>query len=109
MSSTLQSDILWRPETDLEPFHGDGKAIFKPELFDVIDSTIETLSKELRELSLDIHGELNILMTVCIHPNDMCICSVDHPELKWEEQCVIFLYSIFCTAQVLIYSTSTLL
>ncbi|KAK7683771.1 hypothetical protein QCA50_013147 [Cerrena zonata] len=64
MSSTGAPDIIWRPETDLQSFHGDGKAIYEPDLFDAIDSTIESLSDELRTLSLDIH---------------------DHPELKWEE------------------------
>ena len=56
MSNTIPNDVLWRPETDLHPFHGNGQDIYRPELFDVIDSTIETLSDELRELSLDIHG-----------------------------------------------------
>lgn len=36
---------------------GDGRPIYRPDLFDIIDSTIEALSDELKELSLDIHGK----------------------------------------------------
>ena len=38
---------------------GDGRPIYRPDLFDVIDSTIEALSDELKELSLDIHSKLD--------------------------------------------------
>ena len=40
-------------------FKGDGRPIYRPDLFDLIDSTIEALGDELRELSLDIHGKLD--------------------------------------------------
>ena len=39
---------------------GDGRPIYRPDLFDIIDSTIEALGDELRELSLDIHGKLDV-------------------------------------------------
>lgn len=50
-------DILWRPDVDISLFRGDGKDIYEPEFFETIDTAIETLSDELRALSLDIHGK----------------------------------------------------
>ena len=34
-----------------------GKNVYKPELLDAIDASIDSLSDELRVLSLDIHGK----------------------------------------------------
>ena len=39
---------------------GDGRPIYRPDLFNIIDSAIEALGDELRELSLDIHGKLDV-------------------------------------------------
>ncbi|CAL1709631.1 unnamed protein product [Somion occarium] len=58
------TEIIWRPDTPVGPAQGTGKPIYKPEIFKTIDSSIDALNKELRELSLDIHS---------------------HPELAWKE------------------------
>lgn len=61
--TTAGSDI-WRPEDnhDLEALATSirqerGQNVYRPDIHDVIDATIDALSDELRALSLDIHGE----------------------------------------------------
>ena len=48
---------FWRPQDDLKGLKGTGAAIFRPDLYKVIERKIDELDEELRELSLDIHGE----------------------------------------------------
>ncbi|TCD61372.1 Serine/threonine-protein kinase [Steccherinum ochraceum] len=55
---------VWRAGTTVGPPKGTGKPIYRPDLFEVIDSSIDDLQDSLKELSLDIS---------------------DHPELKFEE------------------------
>jgi hypothetical protein len=40
--------------------HEMGKNVYKPEVLDVIEVNIDSLSDELRALSLDIHGKSSI-------------------------------------------------
>ncbi|KAJ3995324.1 hypothetical protein F5050DRAFT_1767933 [Lentinula boryana] len=56
---------VWRPD-DIEPPVPEtpGSEIFRPDILDEIEKKIEEMSKELNDLSLDIHA---------------------HPELKYEE------------------------
>ncbi|KIK68290.1 hypothetical protein GYMLUDRAFT_256038 [Collybiopsis luxurians FD-317 M1] len=57
--------VVWRPEDTSPPTpETPGSDIFRPDILDVIEKRIEEMSKELNELSLDIHA---------------------HPELKFEE------------------------
>ncbi|KAG2142393.1 hypothetical protein DEU56DRAFT_911095 [Suillus clintonianus] len=60
------SDIVWRPEDDpnIRPPIQEGQ-VYRPDILNVIETTLDGLSRELRALSLDIHG---------------------HPELKFEEK-----------------------
>jgi amidohydrolase len=69
---TTAGSKIWRPEDshDVEALAASirqerGQNVYRPEIHDVIDATIDALSDELRALSLDIH---------------------DHPELKFEEK-----------------------
>jgi hypothetical protein len=55
---------IWRPgdDHDLEELASSiqqkgGKNVYKPEFLDAIDASIDSLSDELRTLSLDIHGK----------------------------------------------------
>jgi hypothetical protein len=53
------TDILWRPEDDhaVKPTLDEGE-VHRPDILAVIDTTIDNLSSDLRELNLDIHGEV---------------------------------------------------
>jgi hypothetical protein len=64
MATALESDI-WRPEDnhDLDALAKSlqvkglqGEGACKPEILDAIEATINSMSDELRELSLNIHG-----------------------------------------------------
>lgn len=61
--------IVWRPEDDpnIRPPLRGGQ-VYRPDILNVIEASIDGLNGELRALSLDIH---------------------DHPELKFEEKCVV--------------------
>ncbi|KAG2136021.1 hypothetical protein DEU56DRAFT_806055 [Suillus clintonianus] len=69
------SDIVWRPEDDpdIRPPKQEGQ-VYRPDMLNVIDTTLDGLSSELRALSLDIHG---------------------HPELKYEERYAHDAYTAF--------------
>lgn len=61
---TTASSEIWRPEDshDVEALAASirqerGQNVYRPEIHDVIDATINALSDELLALSLDIHGE----------------------------------------------------
>jgi amidohydrolase len=69
---TTAGSEIWRPEDghDLKALSTSiqqnlGQHVYRPEILDAIDATIDALYDELRSLSLDIH---------------------DHPELKFEEK-----------------------
>jgi hypothetical protein len=53
------TDILWRPEDDhtVKPTLDEGE-VHRPDILAVIDATVDNLSSDLRELNLDIHGEV---------------------------------------------------
>ncbi|KAG2130914.1 hypothetical protein DEU56DRAFT_872268 [Suillus clintonianus] len=84
------SDIVWRPEDDpnIRPPIQEGQ-VYRPDILNVIETTLDGLSRELRALSLDIHG---------------------HPELKFEEKyahdaCTAFMEKhSFTTAWVATYT-----
>ncbi|KAJ8596037.1 hypothetical protein M405DRAFT_782165 [Rhizopogon salebrosus TDB-379] len=69
------SGTVWRPEDDPKirpPLHvGE---VYRPDILNVIESSIDGLSEELRALSLNIH---------------------DHPELKFEEKYAHDAYTVF--------------
>lgn len=61
--TTADSEI-WRPADshDLEALAAAirqerGQNVYRPEIHDVIDAKIDSMSDELRAISLDIHGE----------------------------------------------------
>lgn len=61
---TTAGTEIWRPDDghDLKALATSiqlkrGQNVYKPEILDVIDATMDGLSDELRALSLDIHGE----------------------------------------------------
>jgi hypothetical protein len=49
--------MAWRPEDDpnIRPPLQEGQ-VYRPDILDVIETSIDGLSEELRALSLDIHG-----------------------------------------------------
>jgi hypothetical protein len=58
---------VWRPTDgyDLEISANSirresGKNVYRPDILDVIETSIDSLSNELRALSLDIHGERSL-------------------------------------------------
>lgn len=55
-STQPTSDIFWRPGQDVSRVHGTGVDIHRPDVYDVVDVTVDALSGDLRKLSLDIHG-----------------------------------------------------
>lgn len=67
--------VLWRPEDDykVEPTLEEGD-VYRPDILEVVDTAIDSLSSDLRELNLDIH---------------------DHPELKYEERYAHDAYTSF--------------
>ncbi|KAG1888289.1 hypothetical protein F4604DRAFT_1716678 [Suillus subluteus] len=67
--------IPWRPEDDpnIRPPLQEGQ-VYRPDILNVIETSIDGLSGELRALSLDIH---------------------DHPELKFEEKYAHDAYTTF--------------
>ncbi|KAG2130100.1 hypothetical protein BD769DRAFT_1627921 [Suillus cothurnatus] len=69
------SDVVWRPEDDskIRPPLQEGQ-VYRPDILNVIETTLDGLSEELRALSLDIH---------------------DHPELKFEEKYAHDTYTAF--------------
>ncbi|KAF8639157.1 hypothetical protein AX17_001645 [Amanita inopinata Kibby_2008] len=60
------STVVWRPEDTSKPVPAkpDDSDLFRPDILEFIDKTIQDLSQELRALSLNIHG---------------------HPELRFQE------------------------
>lgn len=54
----MTTDILWRPDTSTPKpalLPGD---VYRPDILDVIEGTIDSLRPQLRELSDKIHGEV---------------------------------------------------
>jgi hypothetical protein len=62
----VQADVLWRPEDDykVKPTLEEG-VIYRPDILTVIDTVIDSLSGDLRELNLDIHGKI-----MCLTPGN---------------------------------------
>ncbi|OJA16516.1 hypothetical protein AZE42_00617 [Rhizopogon vesiculosus] len=54
-----QADVLWRPEDDyrVKPTLEEGD-VYRPDILAVINAAVDSLSRDLRELNLDIHGEV---------------------------------------------------
>ena len=50
------TDVIWRPG-DKIPAEGSGKEIYRPEIFQTIDTSIDDLDEKLRALSVEIHGK----------------------------------------------------
>lgn len=47
---------IWRPNTNVGPVKGTGEPIYRPDLFEIIQSHVDSLEKSLTALSLDISG-----------------------------------------------------
>ncbi|EGO26698.1 hypothetical protein SERLADRAFT_436510 [Serpula lacrymans var. lacrymans S7.9] len=62
----LDTSIIWRPEDDplVRPPLEKGD-VYRPDILKIVEATIDGMSEDLRNLSLDIH---------------------DHPEIKFEEK-----------------------
>ena len=52
------SNKVWHPddETKPTPARPNSSELYRPDILQTIEARIEELDKELRELSLDIHG-----------------------------------------------------
>lgn len=76
----------WSSETTLPAY--EAKALFDAEGMKAIESCIDSCNEELRELSLQIHGEqscqsLELPSFVDLKPPMYCL---DHPEIRYEEK-----------------------
>ena len=60
------SDEFWRVGDDVDWVKGTGADIFRPDVYKVIEDRIHELDKELRKLSLDIHGRF-LWLVCCRH------------------------------------------
>lgn len=54
----MDTDILWRPEDEAPPVKSNTSELYRPDILETIEKTIEELDGELRRLSLDIHGKM---------------------------------------------------
>lgn len=81
---------VWSPDDEpkvpIYSKHGEG--VYRPDIQDAIERTIQSLDSELRALSLDIHGALAGLCYSQIRCISLLSYSIDHPELQFEEQLV---------------------
>lgn len=50
------NEAFWRPGDDIAHVQGSGAAIFRPDVYELIEAKIAALDARLRTLSLDIHG-----------------------------------------------------
>lgn len=50
---------VWRPDDkeEAKPARPGSSELYRPDILETIEATIKELDPELRELSLDIHGE----------------------------------------------------
>lgn len=79
------SDAFWRVGDNIDSVRGSGAEIYRPDVFEIIERTVQGLDGELRELSLDIHGASCHRLGL---QHSEVEAAVDHPELKFEEQYV---------------------
>ncbi|KAG1802068.1 uncharacterized protein HD556DRAFT_1438107 [Suillus plorans] len=86
--------IVWRPEDDpnIRPPLQEGQ-VNRPDILNVIETSIDGLSGELRMLSLDIHG--NHRASIFINASYAHTSSKDHPELMFEEKYAHDAYTAF--------------
>lgn len=88
-ASSQADGTFWRHGADVKDVKGTNEPIYKPDVYELINKKISELDKELRELSLDIHGASDcISLSHATDDTDLLSSSADHPELKFEEQCV---------------------
>ena len=62
LETLVNPNVAWRPEDALihpPPSLARSLGVYRPDILDVIQDTIEGLSAELRKLSLDISGMLS--------------------------------------------------
>lgn len=88
--AAVHNDVLWQPEDDhrAKPTLEDGD-IYQPDILAVIDATVDSLSSDLRELNLDIHGEVGCAARRCDNTELVATTGcIDHPEIKFEERFV---------------------
>jgi len=57
--TVVSTDVLWRPEDDhrAQPTLKEGD-VYRPDIVAVVDAAVDSLSNDLRQLNLDIHGEV---------------------------------------------------
>ena len=75
---------FWRPGDDIAHVQGTGAAIWRPDVYEVIEETIARLDADLRKLSLDIHG-----MFATYGTRSRLVLTwdeKDHPEIRFQEQ-----------------------
>lgn len=58
MSATQATPVVWRPDDNQRrsPSHPGSSEVYRPDILETIEKRIAELDKELRELSLEIHG-----------------------------------------------------
>lgn len=94
--------LVWRPE-DADPPVAEtpGSEIFRPDILDEIEKKIGEISKELNELSLDIHGVYSTCPRMCI--SDWLLYSSQSRAEIWG---TVRDYSWFLLLSVTIYAIS---
>ena len=76
---------VWRPDDTAQPTprQPGSNQLYRPDILETIEAKIKEMDAELRELSLDIHGIIDIRHSVFW--SDFSHLPVAHPELGYEE------------------------
>jgi len=78
------NSIVWRPDDTAQPTPSQpgSTQLYRPDILETIEAKIKEMDPELRELSLDIHGIINIYTFGYTTSTDL---NVAHPELGYQE------------------------
>ena len=77
---------LWHKDDPITMPLGTKETMYRPEILDAIEQTVESLNDELRSLSLDIHGEFELVCSVSCASRLSLTRLRAHPEIRFEEQ-----------------------
>ena len=85
LASDSSSVKVWRPDDTAQPTpcQPGSSPLYRPDILETIEAKIKEMDAELRELSLDIHGIIEYILS--FHPILTSSTIVAHPELGYEE------------------------
>ena len=81
-----ESTALWHRDDPVSNPLGTRESIYRPEILDAIEHTVEALDEELRALSLNIHGESESQRPPGCTRHSRLTSYRAHPEIRFEEQ-----------------------